>query len=103
MKLEDITTTMHDFDLEAGHDYLDATAGNPVKNVNDRAKTCKAATLSAWIAFLSCAIIIFFAVISVVDSLIVNEKFWQQTEKFIQAYMDSRLCVLGNCTTLEMN
>ena len=62
-----------------------------------QANSCKAATLSAWLAFLSCSIIIFYAVINVFDSLIVNERFWKQAEMFITKYMDSRaVCNVNN-------
>ena len=57
-----------------------------------RANTCKAASLSAWVAFLTCSIVIFHALMNRVDSLIVNEQFWRQTEKFMTAYASSKGC-----------
>lgn len=62
------------------------------ENTHHRARTCKAATLSAWVAFLTCTIVIFHALMSLLDSLIVNEKFWQQTEKVFTAYANSKMC-----------
>lgn len=54
--------------------------------------SCKAATLSAWVSFLSCFMLMFLTVVSLLKSLFVNERFWQQTEQFIAGYIDSRLC-----------
>lgn len=53
--------------------------------VSDRAKTCKAATLTAWIAFLTCLIVVTHAVIALLDSLFANEKFWQQADQILSA------------------
>lgn len=77
-KLEPVSQLL---DAEQASDRLTAIVSN-------RAKTCKAATLSAWIALLTGLIVITHAVIALLDSLFENEKFWSHTEQLISNCVD---------------
>ena len=73
--------------------------GGAAMQNDHRARTCKAATLSAWVAFLTCSIVIFHAVMSLLDSLLLNEKFWQQTDQIVKTFADSKsLCQLSSAS-----
>lgn len=61
-----------------------------VEGVAEQAKTCKAATLTAWIAFLTCLIVLTHAVLTLLDSLFANEKFWLQTQQLLGAVAKCR-------------
>lgn len=63
-------------------------------------QSCRATSLSAWVAFLTCSMIVFQVLVNVLDSLIVNEKFWQQTKALIAAYAarSDHMCESTNMT-----
>ena len=50
-----------------------------------RNKFCQATTLSAWIAFLSCFMIVLQLIIRPSYNLLMSEQFWRQTERLIDA------------------
>ena len=56
-------------------------------------KSCRAVSLSAWVAMLTCLIIVFQVGIGFIDTLIKNEQFWVQTNAIIEAYAKRLGCV----------
>lgn len=68
-----------------------ATGDDLAEAVSGQAKTCKAATLTAWIAFLTCLIVLTHAVLALLESLFANEKFWYQTEQLLSDLAKCRI------------
>ena len=86
-----VRTSRMEQEEDREEEAIDLALGNMSLNTGARSnpRSCKAATLSAWIAFLTFSIVIFHALMSLVEALMVNEKFWQQTEKLLTAVVAS--------------
>ena len=87
-----ITRDMVDLDLGAD---LPLDCGADALNRRVQPKSCKAATLSAWIALLSFILVIFYAGMKVLDTIIEDDRFWDRSDQLLEAFLSARARASG--------